>query len=56
MIKGTRPRAIGNGNPGNIPFFSSILKAKKAPISTPAADARQKTGPALMSTRLVSIE
>jgi hypothetical protein len=41
MSSGTRPRAIEKGNPGNMPFFSSILKAKKTPINTPAVEPRQ---------------
>ena len=55
-INGTRPSAIGKGSPGNIPFFSNILNAKKTPTMMPANEARQKNGPELTSTRVASIE
>ena len=41
-INGKRPKAIGNGSPGNMPLLSSILKARKAPTSTPAAETKKK--------------
>lgn len=42
MTSGTIPNAIGKGNPGNMPFFSSIFRARNTPTMTPTVDAKHE--------------
>lgn len=51
-----RPRIIGNGSPGNMPFLSSILNDRKHPNKMLMMEAAHEIGPNLISMWLESIE
>lgn len=51
-----KPRSIGKGSPGNMPFLSSILKAKKLPSKMPTMEAKHETRPKYRSMCPESIE
>jgi len=51
-----KPKSIGRGNPGNIPFLSTILKASRHPNEMPMMDAKHDMKPKLISICPESIE
>jgi hypothetical protein len=56
ITKGIRPNAVGRGNPGNIPFFSSILKANRHPNKMPMMDTEHEIKPKFTSICPESME
>jgi len=44
-----KPKIIGNGNPGNMPFLSSILNDRKHPNKMPMMEAAHEMRPKFSS-------